>query len=50
MIETMVDWAREPATSWLVLCLAGLVIGVGAIRQSREALWGDLFHDEMEEE
>ncbi len=50
MIEMMVDWAREPVTSWWVLGLAGLVIGVEAVRQSREALWGDLFSDEFEDE
>jgi len=50
MIEMMVDWAREPATSWWVLCVAGLVIGAGAIRQSREALWGDMFSDDIDEE
>lgn len=50
MMETMVAWASQTETAGWVLagCLA--IVVIEAIRQSREALWGDFFGDDFEEE
>lgn len=50
MIEAMVNWASQPSTAAFVLAGAVVVIIVEATRQGREALWGDLFYDETDEE
>lgn len=50
MIESMVDWASQPETAGWVLGGGIAILIVEAVRQSREALWGDFFGDDYEEE
>tara|TARA_B100000678_G_scaffold157887_1_gene131884 strand:+ start:28598 stop:28735 length:138 start_codon:yes stop_codon:yes gene_type:complete len=45
MIDVMVNAVQQPAAPLMVLCLAGLVIVVEALRVSREALWSDMFDE-----
>ncbi|MEO0816319.1 MAG: hypothetical protein AAFX86_03330 [Pseudomonadota bacterium] len=50
MIDAMVNWASQPSTAAFVLAGAVVVILIEATRQGREALWGDFFYDEMDDE
>ena len=50
MIDSLVQWASEPSTSVLVLVVAAAIIIVKATKDSRTALWGDFFADEMDDE
>ncbi|MEM1150646.1 MAG: hypothetical protein AAGI03_08825 [Pseudomonadota bacterium] len=50
MIESMVNWASQPSTAVFVLVGAVAVILFEATRQGREALWGDFFYDETDDE
>lgn len=45
MIDVMVNAVQQPAAPLMVLCLAGIVVVVEALRVSREALWSDLFEE-----
>ena len=47
MIDVMVNAVQQPAVPLIVLCLAGLAVVGEALRVSREALWSDLFDDEL---
>lgn len=48
MIQVMVDAAQHPYAPWGVLCLAGVIVVVEAVRASRYALWGDMFDDDLD--
>ncbi|MCI4643245.1 MAG: hypothetical protein MRY64_00500 [Hyphomonadaceae bacterium] len=50
MIDAMVAWASEPSTAVMVLGVGVTVLVIQAVRQGREALWGDFFLDECDEE
>ncbi|MEM7768591.1 MAG: hypothetical protein AAF253_14080 [Pseudomonadota bacterium] len=44
------NWAAEPATQWWTLAIVALALTTEAIRTSREALWGDFFDEDIEED
>lgn len=50
MIDAMVAWASEPTTAVMVLGVGITALLVQAVRQGREALWGDFFLEEVDEE
>ncbi|MEM0986087.1 MAG: hypothetical protein AAGJ32_07560 [Pseudomonadota bacterium] len=50
MMETLLAWAQSPTTQWWTLAIVALVFALEAIRSSREALWGDLFDEDIEED
>ena len=50
MMETMLAWASAPNTQWWVLAIVALAFTTEAIRTSREALWGDLFDEDIEDD
>tara|TARA_Y100000052_G_scaffold27195_1_gene34091 strand:- start:10474 stop:10611 length:138 start_codon:yes stop_codon:yes gene_type:complete len=45
MIDVMVNAVQQPAAPLMVLCLAGIVVVIEALRVSRKALWSDLFEE-----
>ena len=46
MMETMMNWAAQPATAWMVLAGAALVIAVEAVRASKAALWWEMLEED----
>ena len=50
MIDAMVAWASEPGTAVMVLGVGLTVLVVQAVRHGREALWGDFFLEDIDEE
>jgi hypothetical protein len=50
MIDAMVAWASTPETSVWVLALGVVVLVAATTRASQDALWGDLFGEECEDE
>ena len=49
MIDVMMKVAQNPVTPWLVLCGAGMIVVIEAVRVSRTALWGDMFTEDMDD-
>lgn len=50
MIDAMVAWASEPSTAMAVLSVGVAALVIQAVRHSREALWGDFFLEDLDEE
>lgn len=50
MMDGLLAWAREPSTQWGVLALVALAFTGEAIRSSRQALWGDFFDEDIEDD
>lgn len=50
MIDSMVAWASSPSTAVWVLAISVVILVAETTRHSGDALWGDLFADECDDE